>query len=159
VGTLSALVVALGPVTVPAVVDRPEIVVTTGPNEVNLDDFNRWASPLQDNLSHAIADDLALELGTPHVVLNSLLLATEPDFRVAIDVRSFESTLGDSASLDAIWTVRRTRDKKAQTGHSAIRERVSNASYQAMAGAHSRVLARMSQDVADAILALQRDAP
>jgi uncharacterized lipoprotein YmbA len=153
------LVVALGPVTVPAVVDRPEIVVTTGPNEVNLDDFNRWASPLQDNLSHATADDLALLLGTPHVVLSSLLLAAEPDFRVAIDVRSFDSTLGDSASLDAIWTVRRTRDNKAQTGHSAVRASVTNTGYQAIAAAHSRALAKMSQDIADAILVLQRDAP
>ena len=45
----STLVVAVGPVTIPAVVDRPEFVVNTGPNEVKIDDFNRWASPLQDN--------------------------------------------------------------------------------------------------------------
>ncbi len=40
--------VAVGPVSIPAVVDRPEIVVTVGENEVWPDEFNRWASPLAD---------------------------------------------------------------------------------------------------------------
>ena len=35
--------IAVGPVSIPAVVDRPEIVVTIGDNEVWLDEFNRWA--------------------------------------------------------------------------------------------------------------------
>ena len=43
----SSVSVSVGPVAVPAVVDRPEIVVRTGPNEVWLDEFNRWASPLR----------------------------------------------------------------------------------------------------------------
>lgn len=155
----SSLVVALGPVLVPAAVDRPEIVVRTGPNEVRLDDFNRWVSPLQDNLSQVIAEDLALSLGTPRVTRSSQPLAANADYRVAVDVRSFESTLGESASLDAIWTIHRTKDKKMQTGHTFVRESVADASYQAIAGAHSRAAARMSRDIAEAIRALQRDAP
>src|SRR4029077_9099594 len=39
--------VVVGPVSIPAVVDLPQIVVTTGPNQVTVDEFNRWASPLQ----------------------------------------------------------------------------------------------------------------
>ena len=82
----SSLVIAVGPVTVPSVVDRPEFVVSTGPNEVRLDDFNRWASPLQDNLTRAIAEDLVAITGCPRVVRFPQTLATEPDYRVAIEV-------------------------------------------------------------------------
>jgi ABC-type uncharacterized transport system auxiliary subunit len=39
--------VVVGPVSIPAIVDLPQIVVSTGPNQVSLDEFNRWASPLQ----------------------------------------------------------------------------------------------------------------
>ena len=53
----------------PAVVDRPQIVVRTGPNEVWLDEFNRWASPLEDNLGRVIAENLVAMLGTPHVTV------------------------------------------------------------------------------------------
>src|SRR5215475_13908767 len=42
--TASNLSVVVGPVSVPPVVDRPQIVVTTGPNQVRLEEFNRSAS-------------------------------------------------------------------------------------------------------------------
>ena len=99
---LSTLVIAVGPVTVPSVVDRPEFVVSTGPNEVRLDDFNRWASPLQDNLSRAIAENLVAILGTPRVVRFPQTLATEPDYRVAVEVRTFESMPGKSREIASV---------------------------------------------------------
>lgn len=151
---LSTRVIAVGPVTVPSIVDRPEFVVSTGPNEVRLDDFNRWASPLQDNLSRAIAENLVAILGTPRVVRFPQTLATEPDYRVAIEVRTFESTPGKSTVLDAVWTVRRAKDGRTSTGRTSARETVSESGYEALAAAHSRAVARMSQDIANAALAL-----
>ena len=38
--------VLVGPVAVPASVDRPEMVVQVAPNQVDIDEFNRWAAPL-----------------------------------------------------------------------------------------------------------------
>ena len=157
--TPSTLVVALGPVTVPAMVDRPEIVVATGPNEVRLDDFNRWASPLSDNLSNVLAEDLALLLGTPRVIRFPQPLAADPDYRVAVDVRAFDSTLGESASVDALWTVRRTKDKRTQTGHTSVRVAVADTSYKTLAAAHSQAVAKVGRDIAEAIVTLQRTAP
>ena len=61
--------VAVGPVSVPAAVDRPQIVVSTGPNQVRLDEFNRWASPLQNNIARVVAENLVAMLGTPRVTL------------------------------------------------------------------------------------------
>lgn len=150
----STLVIAVGPVTVPSVVDRPEFVVSTGPNEVRLDDFNRWASPLQDGLSRAIAENLVAILGTPRVVRFPQTLATEPDYRVAVEVRTFESTPGKSTALDAVWTVRRAKDGKTSTGRTSARESVSESGYDALAAAHSRAVARLSEDIANATLAL-----
>ena len=155
----SALFVAVGPVTVPAVVDRPEFVVNTGPNELRIDDFNRWASPLQDNLSRAIAENLGAILGTPRVILFPQALATDPEYRVAVEVRTFESVPGKSAAIDAVWTIRRAKDAKTQTGRTSKLETVTDSSYEALAAAHSRAVARISQDIADAILSLQRSAP
>ena len=150
----STLVIAVGPVTVPSVVDRPEFVVSTGPNRVRLDDFNRWASPLQDGLSRAIAENLVAILGTPRVVRFPQTLATEPDYRVAVEVRTFESTPGKSTALDAVWTVRRAKDGKTSTGRTSARESVSESGYDALAAAHSRAVARLSEDIANATLAL-----
>jgi uncharacterized protein len=154
--TASNLSIAVGPVSVPAVVDRPQIVVNMGPNQVWLDEFNRWAAPLQNNIARVVADNLVLMLGTPRVTLFAQTLSEGADYRAAIDVQSFQSAPGEAAVLDAAWTVRRTKDGKAETGRTAVRETVQEKDYDALAAAHSRAVARLSKDIADAVRALDR---
>ena len=148
--------VVVGPVSIPAIVDLPQIVVSTGANSVTLDEFNRWASPLQSNISRVVAENLVTLLGTPRVSQFQQSLNLDADYRVAIEVQSFDSMLGDAATLNAVWVVRRTKDGKAQTGRTSVREPTGAAGYDALAAAHSRALARMSQEIADVIRGLER---
>ena len=148
--------VVVGPVSIPAIVDLPQIVVSTGANSVALDEFNRWASPLQSNISRVVAENLVTLLGTPRVSQFQQSLNLDADYRVAIEVQSFDSAPGDAATLNAVWVVRRTKDGKAQTGRTSVREPTGAAGYDALAAAHSRALARMSQEIADVIRALDR---
>jgi len=154
----SKLSVAVGLVSVPSAVDRPQIVVNTGANEVSIDDFNRWAAPLQDNITRVVAENLVVLLGTPRVTLFPPALNSDIDYRVQIEIRTFESTLGKSVSLDAVWTVRRTRDGRIETGRTSVREPISDGSFDALAAAHSRGVAKLSQDIADAVRGLERGA-
>jgi uncharacterized lipoprotein YmbA len=151
--------VVVGPVSIPAVVDLPQIVVNTGPNQVALDEFNRWASPLQSSISRVVAENLVTLLGTPRVSQFQQSLNADADYRVAIEVQSFDSVLGSAATLNAVWIVRRTKDGKAQTGRTTVSEPTAAAGYDALAAAHSRALARMSQEIADVVRTLDRPAP
>jgi uncharacterized protein len=153
---LPNITVVVGPVSIPAIVDLPQIVVSTGTNSVSLDEFNRWASPLQSNISRVVAENLVTLLGTPRVSQFQQSLGLESDYRVAIEVQSFDSAPGDAAALNAVWVVRRTKDGKAQTGRTSVREPTGAAGYDALAAAHSRALARMSQEIADVIRNLER---
>jgi len=159
VTTSSNLSVVVGPVSIPAIVDLPQIVVSTGPNQVMLDEHNRWASPLQNNIARVVAENLVAILGTPRVTLFQQSLNAEADYRAAIEVHSFESVPGEAATLDAVWIVRRTRDGRAETGRTTVREPAQEKGYAALAAAHSRALARLSQDVAEVIRAQSRAAP
>lgn len=150
----SDLSVVVGPVSIPAIVDQPQIVVSMGPNQVALDEFNRWASPLQNNISRVVAEDLVVLLGTPRVSLFQQSLNANAEYRVAIEVHSFESAPGEAATLNAVWIVRRTKDGKAETGRTNVREAASEKGFDALAAAHSRGLARLSTDIADVIRAL-----
>ena len=140
--------IAVGPVSIPAVVDRPEIVVTIGDNEVWLDEFNRWAAPLADGIGLAIAENLAANLQTSRVTVNAQTAGGEPDYRVVVEVQRFESAPGAYALFDALWSVRRVRDGASTGGRTTVRESVSERGYDALAAAHSRSLARMTQDIA-----------
>jgi uncharacterized protein len=155
----SKISVAVGPVTIPPAVDRPQIVVSTSANQVTLDDFNRWASPLQDNLGSVVAENLVALLGSPRVTLFPQTLGADADYRVQIEIRNFESAPGKYAALDAVWTVRRTKDGKTETGRTSVRENVADSGYEALAAAHSRGVARLSQDIAEVVRALERAAP
>lgn len=145
--------VAIGPITIPAMVDRPEIVTIVAPNEVWPDEFNRWAAPLSDAIGLALAQDLAADLRTPRVTL-AVATAGEPDYRVAIEVQRFDSVTGSHALQDAVWTVRRMRDGAARNGRTTVRETAGGPSYEALAAAHSRALAQLARDIAQAIAAL-----
>jgi uncharacterized lipoprotein YmbA len=151
--TSSTLSVVVGPVSVPATVDRPQIVVTTDPNQVRLEEFNRWAAPLQNTITRVVAENLVALLGTPHVTLFPQTLSVDADYRVAIEVQRFDSAPGAAATVDAVWTVRRTKDGRTQTGRTTVQEAVQGQSYEALAAAHSRALAKVSGDIAAAIRA------
>jgi hypothetical protein len=114
---------------------------------------------LDNNISRVVAEDLVVILGTGRVSLFQQSPNAEATYRVAIEVQSFESALGEAATLSAVWVVRRTRDGKAETGRTNVREPVQDKSFDAIAAAHSRALARMSQDIAGVIRALDRNAP
>jgi uncharacterized lipoprotein YmbA len=144
--------VLVGPVTVPASVDRPEMVVQVTPNRVDVDEFNRWAAPLDDGIARAVAGDLAALLGTPDVAVAPL-----PNFnaayRVTIDVQRFESVQEQHVQIDAVWAVQTTAGGQTRSGRTVARETVQGEGFDALAAAHSRALARMSEDIAATIRA------
>jgi uncharacterized lipoprotein YmbA len=151
------LAVVVGPISIPATVDMPQIVVTKGPNQVAPDQFNLWASPLRSNISQVVCANLAALLDTSSVSSIASVSTINADYRVAIDVQTFESAPGDAATLSALWVVRRVSDGKSTTGRTTVREPSLEKSYEALAAAHSRALERLSVDVAQAIRALDRE--
>jgi uncharacterized protein len=144
--------VMVGPVSVPASVDQPEFVVQIASNRVELDEFNRWAAPLNDGIARAVAGDLVVLLGTPDVA-TAPMANFSPAYSVTINVQRFESTRGEGALLDAVWAVHQSAGGATRSGRTVAQEAAQGDGYDALAAAHSRALARMSGDIAAAIRA------
>ena len=149
--------VIVGPVSVPSAVDRPQVAVTSGPNRVEYDEFNRWAAPLGESIARVVSADLGQLLGTPRAA-SAPLPDLGPAYRVTIRVERFESVLGGSSAnsealVDALWTVRGPAGQSVDSGRTIARERAPGSSYEALAAAHSRALAKLSTDIAAAIRA------
>jgi uncharacterized lipoprotein YmbA len=148
----SAGSVTVGPITIPAAVDQPQFVTQEGPNRVDVDEFNRWAAPLNDNIARVVAQDLVVLLGTPDVAVGPLANFI-PDYAVAIDVQRFESVRGQRTELDAVWTIHDKARGVTRSGRTSANETVTDDSFDALAAAHSRALAMLSDDIAKAIRA------
>ena len=144
--------IVVGPVSVPAEVDRPQFTLQVAPNRVEIDEFNRWAEPLNENIARVIAVDLSTLLGTPRVAAVSLA-NFEPAYRVTIDIQKFESEPGRAAQVEAVWVVRKSVGGIIFSGRTDANEPVKADGYDALAAAHSRALARISSDIAAAIRA------
>src|ERR1700731_4144413 len=152
------MAVMVGPVSVPASVDQPDFVVQVASNRVELDEFNRWAAPLNDSIARAVAGNLVVLLGTPDVT-TSPMANFKADYSVTINVQRFQSTRGEGALLDAEWAVHQTAGGAMRSGRTVAQEAAQGEGYDALAAAHSRALARMSGDIAAAIRAEARRNP
>jgi uncharacterized lipoprotein YmbA len=135
---------------VPASVDRPEFVVQTAPNRVEIDEFNRWAAPLSESIGRTIAADLRTLLATPDVA-TAPFANFEATHRVTLSVERFDSVPGDSVVIDAVWALRPIAGGEATSGRTLAREAVAAPGYEALAAAHSRALATLSGEIAAAI--------
>ncbi len=155
-GSPSSVTIAVGPVSLPEAVNRPEMVVRLGMNQVALDEVSQWAAPLQAEIQRILMENLARLLGTSGVGRFPWGPLTDPDFRVQVEVLRFESRLGEAAFLDALWTVRGKSERDVKSGRTAAREVVRDHSCDALAAAHSRALGTLSRDLAEAILILER---
>jgi uncharacterized lipoprotein YmbA len=149
--------ISVGPVTVPAAVDRPQIVVRVGPNQVYIDEFNRWASPLQSDIARVVAENLGSMLGTPDVTVFPQTTAAGASYRVVISVMRFESVPGEAATLDAVWTVRRAKEDQSRTGRTTLSVPTQGGGYAPLVAALSLALEKLSGDVAVAIRAMEKN--
>ncbi len=142
--------VIVGPISIPASVDRPEFVVQVAENQVKVEEFDRWVSPLGDAIARAVSGNLAALLGTPDVA-TAPLANFQPVYRVTIDVQRFVSIPGEAAVLEAVWVVRPTAGGPSRAGRTVARESVQGKGFDALAAAHSRAVETLSLDIAGAI--------
>ena len=147
----SAYSIAVGPITLPEVVDRPQFVLRVGPNEVTFVELHRWAGSLKTEIPRIIADNLAADLNVKRVAAYPQSAGENTTYRVLVDIQRFDSTMGESVTIDALWTVKRASDGLLHTGRSTVRESASGGTYEAMVAAHSRALATISHEIAEAI--------
>ena len=142
--------VLIGPVAIPSEVDRPQFTTQVTRNTVAVDEFNRWAEPLNEGIGRVLAADLATLLGTPRV--SAVPLANfNPAYLVTIDIQKFTSNPGKLVRIDALWVVHKTVGNVSLSGHAVVSEPVADSSFDALAAAHSRALAKVSSDIAAAI--------
>lgn len=138
--------VAIVSVTLPELVDRPQLVVRSGDSRVELLETHRWAEPLKSAISRIMAEDLSRLLVSDRVWSYPQAASLSADCRVSIDVRLFEFTKGH-AELDVSWALRRADDRPVVGGRSRRREAAAG-DYDAVVAAFSRGLAGVSQDIA-----------
>lgn len=150
----AAYTVVVGPVTIPELVDRPQIVTRTTESRVDIDEQARWAAPLRSEITRVIADHLAKALPNARVSTMDQRASSAPDYRVIVDVQRFDSS-NEGAAIQASWQVRTKDNPAALSGRSVVAE-PAGAGYDALVAAHSRAVTKVAGEIAAAINTSQK---
>jgi uncharacterized lipoprotein YmbA len=150
--TLSGPALGIGPVTLPAYLDRLEIAHRSGENELQYADMDRWAAPLKTTFSRTLADNLAAMLPTDRISLYPWTRSTRIDYQITVDVTRFDVDASGTVVLVAGWEVIRVDDGSiVSRRRQSYAEAVGSMSYPAIVAAQSRTLAFLSQDIVASI--------
>ena len=148
----TAQIIAISPIAVPEMLDRPQFVVRTGVNQVSINEMERWAGSLKSEIARALANNIATLVPSAMVYPYPQSASVNADCRILVDVQKFDSTPNESAQIEVLWTVQPAKGV-ARSGRSLVSEPTTGAGYDALVAAHSRALAAVSKDIAAAVRA------
>jgi uncharacterized lipoprotein YmbA len=147
-----SMTVAIGAVTLPDGLDRPQIVLRGAGSQVTFSEFERWLGSPKDEIALAVAGGLKQALGDASVFASPMGAGANADVSVLLHVQRFDSALGDAAAVDVLWQVVPAKGA-AKAGQSTVREPAGGPGYDALVAAHGRALAAVGRDIAAAIRA------
>jgi uncharacterized lipoprotein YmbA len=148
----ACLSIGIGPVTIPAYLDRSQIVTLQSKNKVQLADFHQWSEPLKDSIARVLAENLSKLLCTEYVVTFPWQGNRPIQFWISLDINHFEGTFGEQAQLSTRWVIHEGEDKKIIiTKKSDYRKTIVGGSYEALVAVMSSLLEALSRDIARGI--------
>ena len=146
--------VAVGPIKLPRVLNRPQMVTRLSATELSIDEFHRWGSGLESETLSALGQNLSGLLGTHRVAIYPSS-PFKTDYRVILDIRDFQADASNQVLLKAQWIIK--DEKKGETlifRESTIRKSAAGSDADSRVEAHNEALADLSREIAAAIQTL-----
>ncbi len=149
--------VGVGPVSIPDYLDRPQIIVRTSENRLELKEFDKWAGSLKHDVPRVISDDLSTLLGTDKVFTFPWTTSLNPKFEVKIDITRFDGNEKGEVVLDAKWVVMTKSGRKTLAmERSIIKRHAEKPGIEELVSAKSMALGELSRIIANKIMKFVR---
>jgi len=154
-GTSSAkkTLIGIGPLTLPALLDRKGIVTRAENNTVQIAEFDQWAAPLQNNVIAVLSKNVAALQPDAIVRAYPWSVYGNVDYRVIIDITRFDTQLGKSANLEASWAIMEEKNHTiVGNGQTKLQQPLNDPSYNSAAQGLSKLLSDLSQQLSMALV-------
>ena len=92
-------------VSVPSLVDRAEMVISTSESAILVLDHERWAVPLSEQVSQTLARDIERRRDDVLVGDRGFDQASSPPVLVKVDIVRMSAQQGESATIEAHWRI------------------------------------------------------
>jgi len=144
----------VGPVELPAYLDRSEIVERLSENELRDNAFEVWGEPLAAGFQRVLATEVAKRVPGLAVVGFPWKGPADLDYRLTVVVTRFEHDVpGDAVVLETGWALRDVRQGGGPIASrvETLREPVQGSEFDAVITAMSRAVAGLAERVATAL--------
>jgi len=145
------LTIGVGPIILPAHLERKEIVTYDKRYRVNPAEFDRWAESLDENITSALVENLSILIPSDQVIGYPWAGEHACDYTVRVRVVTFGSNPSGEVVLNASWEIHdadlalveltRARYSAPRQGDDVV----------ALVAAMSRAIEKLSRDIADAL--------
>lgn len=142
--------IGLYPVRVPNYVDRPQIVTATAKNAYRLNEFQRWAEPLDQNITRVLAANLTQLVPADVLLMNVSSLAKQANLHLAVNILEFHVDPEGQAVLTAQWSISKGNAMLSNQQNS-YRFEASSSDYPLMVVGLNKCLNRLNRDIAQTL--------
>ncbi len=144
--------IGIGPVSIPALLERKQIVTRLPDNSVKIAEFNQWASPLKDNITQVLTHNLTTLQAGDLIRAYPWSAYGAVDYRIIIDIIRFDTRQEQSVNLEANWAIMNEKNHTLMSnGHTKIERPLDDPSYPAAVKALNKVLGEFSHELSQAL--------
>ena len=149
---LSDLAIEVGPVTIPEMLKRQEIVIRGEGNQYRLTELHRWAGLLEKDMTAVIIENLGKQLGTEKVASYPSAIYFESDYRIIIEILSLTGKPGELVTLRAGWTIiNRSGEQILERKISEYQQQLTDPSIDSLVQAENQVITMLCQEISNSL--------
>jgi uncharacterized lipoprotein YmbA len=141
--------IIIGPITLPAYLNRSQIVTLTTENELKLAEYHRWAEPIKENIARVLMERLSILLDTNQIAIHPRRFSNRSAYQITLDVIRFEAGPGDHAYLNVFWTIYGEDGREALSiKKSDFSIQIESKDYSSIVAAQNRLLIEFCSELA-----------
>jgi len=149
--------IGVGPIKLSQVLDRPQIILRTSQNEIRVADLDRWAAPLNENITNVLVDNFSTLLSTGSILKFPWKTTLPIDYQIILEITRFDGMPGGNVDLRARWGILSNK-KVLANSKTVLTEPIGGDTIAEMVSAQSRLVAKLSFGLAAEIKRLEETA-
>ena len=144
--------IAVTDINLPVYLQKPQIILQNGSSpELDVSEFNRWASDLTSMLQNTLIEDL--QQAFPNAEIKTLLYGSHPQFIVKVNIEKLSGWLGKKALLNGSFQIVNAQNKVLAEQNFA-KKASAGKTYETYVKAQSKLWAEVAAEIATRIKGL-----
>lgn len=147
----SPLSLGIGPIRIPVLLRRPQIISRISNNELKISEKHHWAGSLREDISQALIDNIANLAGTNNVEKFPWKRNFKPNYQIRVQIEKLDGELGGKVTLKARWWLRKNNaSKDAFSQQTTLYVMTKGSDYTSYVAAQSEAILQLSRHITKA---------